>query len=76
MALHHILHATVSPILILLEVGDETRASDARQPSCSHPLYSPSQQQCWQIQAECCADQRDPALHYANASQSAPNGDS
>ena len=51
MTLHHILHATITPILILLEIGDEAGSSDARQPRGGYPLHGTSEQQGRNVEA-------------------------
>ena len=51
MALHDVLHSAITPVLVLLEVGDEAGPCDAGEPGSSNPLHGPSYQQGGQIQA-------------------------
>ena len=51
MVLDHILDASIAPVLILLEVGDEAGSCDASEPSRGNTLYGSPQHKGGQIQA-------------------------
>lgn len=62
LALHHLLQTSVTPVLTLLEIGEEAEARNARQPGGTHPLHSFADHQRRQIQAQGRGDQPQPPL--------------
>ena len=69
MVLDHILHAAISPVLVLLEVGHEAGTCDSGKPTCGNSLHRASKQQGGKIHAQSGADQSHSAFDHPKACQ-------
>ena len=62
--LNHVLHPTITPVLVLLEERDEAGSGDSCQPSRSHTLHRTPEKQGRQVHAQGRADQGNATLDH------------